>query len=130
MADPLLVGAVLRVFLAHVTFSLRTKTLQAAKAREEKIGVPRPKGRTDMIRSPTLLLGAVVALASLNAPAQAEELRIGFLAPMTGIFAQIGKDMVNGFALYLDQHNNKLGGADVKFVVEDTQGKGDAAVEK
>ena len=83
-----------------------------------------------MTRSQTLLLGAVVALASLNAPAQAEEVRIGFLAPMTGIFAQIGKDMVNGFELYLDQHNNKLGGADVKFIVEDTQGKGDAAVEK
>ncbi len=58
-------------------------------------------------------------------PAQAEELRIGFIAPMTGIFAQIGKDMVNGFQLYLDEHNGKLGGTDVKFIVEDNQGKPD-----
>ncbi len=63
-------------------------------------------------------------------PAKAEELRIGFIAPMTGIFAQIGKDMVNGFEMYLAEHGNKLGGADVKFIVEDKQGKSDTAVTK
>ncbi len=78
----------------------------------------------------TLLLGAGFAFAGLAAPAHAEELRIGFIAPMTGIFAQIGKDMVNGFQMYLDEHHNKLGGADVKFIVEDNQGKADAAVTK
>jgi len=74
-----------------------------------------------MTRSRALSLGAFVTLASLNAPAQAEELRIGFLAPTTGIFTQIGKDMVNGFALHLEQHNNKLGGADVKFCESSTK---------
>ena len=76
-----------------------------------------------------LLLGSSVALA-LALPAKAEELRIGFLAPTTGIFAQIGKDMVDGFKMYLDEHHNKLGGADVKFIVEDEQGKPDTAVTK
>src|SRR5215470_18756306 len=76
------------------------------------------------------VLGSVVALG-LTAPANAaEELRIGFVAPTTGIFAQVGKDMVDGFQLYLDQHGNKLGGADVKFIVEDEQGKPDTAVTK
>ena len=59
-----------------------------------------------------------------------EELRIGFIAPTTGIFAQVGKDMVDGFQMYLDEHNGKLGGADVKFIVEDEQGKPDTAVTK
>ena len=77
-----------------------------------------------------MALGGLALGLSMNAPAQAEELRIGFIAPMTGIFAQIGKDMVNGFQMYLDEHHNKLGGADVKFVVEDNQGKSDAAVTK
>ena len=77
-----------------------------------------------------ILAGGLVLGLSMSAPAKAEELRIGFIAPMTGIFAQIGKDMVNGFQMYLDEHHNKLGGADVKFVVEDNQGKGDAAVTK
>ncbi|HEX3859150.1 MAG TPA: ABC transporter substrate-binding protein [Pseudolabrys sp.] len=78
-----------------------------------------------------LLLGTALAVGlSLSSPAQAEELRIGFLAPTTGLYAQIGKDMVDGFQLYLDQHGNKLGGADVKFIVEDEQGKPDLAVTK
>jgi branched-chain amino acid transport system substrate-binding protein len=79
---------------------------------------------------PILLGGGLVLGLSMNAPAKAEELRIGFIAPLTGIFAQIGKDMTNGFQMYLDEHGNKLGGATVKFVVEDNQGKSDAAVTK
>ena len=78
--------------------------------------------------SPILMGGCFALSLSLAAPAQAEELRIGFIAPMTGIYAQIGKDMADGFQLYLDQHNNKLGGADIKFILEDEQGKPDTAV--
>ncbi len=79
----------------------------------------------------TILLGAALAagLAAASS-ARAEELRIGFIAPMTGIFAQVGKDMVNGFQMYLDEHGGKLGGMDVKFIVEDDQGKPDTGVTK
>lgn len=80
--------------------------------------------------APALLGGAFALGLGMTAPANAEELRIGFIAPMTGIFAQIGKDMVNGFQMYLDEHGGKLGGATVKFTVEDNQGKSDAAVTK
>ena len=76
-----------------------------------------------------MLLGSAVAFGFASA-SKSEELRIGFLAPTTGIFAQIGKDMVDGFQMYLDQNGNKLGGADVKFIVEDEQGKPDTAVTK
>jgi len=79
----------------------------------------------------TLLLGGALAAAlTVTTPARAEELSIGFIAPMTGLFAQVGKDMVNGFQMYLDEHNNKLGGADVKFIVEDDQAKPDLGVTK
>ncbi|HVZ53468.1 MAG TPA: ABC transporter substrate-binding protein [Pseudolabrys sp.] len=76
-----------------------------------------------------VLIGGGLALG-LAAPAGAEELRIGFIAPITGIFAQVGKDMENGFQLYLDQHGGKLGGVPVKFIVEDNQGKPDTSVTK
>ena len=73
---------------------------------------------------------ALAFTAAWTAPAGADELRIGFITPLTGIQAQVGKDMVNGFQLYLDEHKGVLGGAEIKLVVEDSQGKPDAAVTK
>ena len=74
---------------------------------------------------------AALHSALSRAPANAaEELRIGFLAPTTGIFAQVGKDMVDGFQMYLDEVKSDFGGAKVKFIVEDEQGKPDTAVTK
>jgi len=78
-----------------------------------------------------LLFGTALTLATgLGAPAKAEELRLGFIAPMTGLFAQVGKDMNDGFQMYLDEHGGKLGGMDVKFIVEDDQAKPDLGVTK
>ncbi|MCF8475663.1 MAG: ABC transporter substrate-binding protein [Pseudolabrys sp.] len=78
-----------------------------------------------------LLGGTMVLGLGLSAPANAaEEIRIGFLAPRTGIFTAIGVDMANGFQMYLDEHKGMLGGATVKFIIEDTQGKPDTAVAK
>ena len=76
-----------------------------------------------------LLAGGTLALSQPQAQA-AEELRIGFLAPRTGIFTQLGTDMVNGFQMYLDERNGMLGGAKVTFIVEDDQGKPDVDVAK
>ena len=79
--------------------------------------------------TPLAFASSIAFGVSLASPANAE-VRIGFLAPTTGIFAQVGKDMVDGFQMYLDEHKNKLGGADVTFIVEDTVGKPDTAVIK
>jgi branched-chain amino acid transport system substrate-binding protein len=78
-----------------------------------------------------LLLGGAFALGlSVSAPARADDLRIGFLAPTTGFLSQTGQDMEHGFELYLNEHGGMLGGAKVDFIVEDTQGKPDVAVTK
>ena len=82
------------------------------------------------ILSKTVAPLLLVLGANLATPAQAEDLRIGFIAPMTGLFAQVGKDMNDGFQLYLDEHGNKLGGMDVKFILEDDQAKPDLGVTK
>jgi branched-chain amino acid transport system substrate-binding protein len=76
-------------------------------------------------------LAASFGLVGLGAtPAAADELRIGFLAPMTGPFAQVGKDMVNGFEMYLEETKRNFGGATVKFIVEDEQAKPPVSVLK
>jgi branched-chain amino acid transport system substrate-binding protein len=77
---------------------------------------------------PLLLAGAFAMGA--GSTASAEELRIGFLAAMTGPFAAVGKDMVDGFQLYLDEHKNGFGGAQIKFILEDEQAKPDVGVTK
>jgi branched-chain amino acid transport system substrate-binding protein len=78
-----------------------------------------------------ILMGTAVAVGlGLSAAGGAEELRIGYLAPLTGGLAQTGIDMRDGFLLYLEEHGNKLGGMDVKLIIEDEQGKGDVAVTK
>ncbi len=79
----------------------------------------------------SILIGTAITVGlGLSASAGAEELRIGYLAPLTGGLAQTGIDMRDGFLLYLEQHGNKLGGMDVKLIIEDEQGKGDVAVTK
>jgi branched-chain amino acid transport system substrate-binding protein len=70
------------------------------------------------------MITLAAALALLAARwAAAEELRIGFIAPITGPFAQIGKDMVSGFEMYMDEVKGDLAGATVKLIVEDDQAK-------
>src|SRR5689334_9815628 len=81
-------------------------------------------------RTVSTLMVAGAVIAGMGTGVKAEELRIGYLAPTTGIFAQVGKDMVDGFKMYLDQHKDVLGGAQVKFIVEDEQGRPDTAVTK
>src|SRR5262245_2418302 len=80
---------------------------------------------------PPLCLAIAIAFGALL-PAQAQELKIGFLAPRTGIITQLGTDMVNGFQMYLDEHNGMLGGAKVTFIIEDDKGTvdGDVAMAK
>jgi branched-chain amino acid transport system substrate-binding protein len=76
------------------------------------------------------LWAAIAALALGTSPSFAQELKIGFLAPMTGIFAQIGKDMENGFQMYLDEQKGNFAGAKVTFIVEDGEGKPPVNVRK
>jgi branched-chain amino acid transport system substrate-binding protein len=81
---------------------------------------------------PVLLAGSLLVGISVTAAqgAGAEELRIGFIAPMTGPFAQVGKDMVNGFEMYMNEVEGDFAGAKVKFILEDNQAKPPTAVLK
>jgi branched-chain amino acid transport system substrate-binding protein len=69
---------------------------------------------------------AAFALASIGpagvARAQAKTIKIGFLYPVTGVFAAPGRYMQDGLELYLKEHNGMLGGFKVDIDVADSQG--------
>lgn len=73
---------------------------------------------------------AGLALAgALPTPAIAERapLRIGVMLPATGVYAEIGRQVVEGFDLRLDQLGGRLGGRSVEFVRVDDQSRPDMA---
>ena len=77
---------------------------------------------------------AVLTGASLAWPrparAQAGPITIGVLAPLTGVFATYGRDIVDGAQLYADEVGGQMGARKVQLVVEDYQVKPDVAVDR
>src|SRR5205814_992274 len=81
---------------------------------------------TDMRRLPVVLVVAVVAAgAAAGAPSWAQKgpIKVGLLVPQTGPLAANGKDMINGFELFFEEHKYRLAGREIKFIVEDDEGK-------
>jgi branched-chain amino acid transport system substrate-binding protein len=72
----------------------------------------------------------VVPLAMVD-PAWAQKpIKVGFLSTFTGGAAQIGKDMSNGFKMWLEENGNMFAGRPVVVIEEDDQGQPQAALTK
>jgi branched-chain amino acid transport system substrate-binding protein len=66
---------------------------------------------------------AVVAwFVAPGVAAAAEPIKVGFLAPMSGIFAQAGKDMLDGLKMGLEASGGQVAGRKVELIEEDTEG--------
>src|SRR5438552_17949871 len=80
-----------------------------------------------------LALVAVLTLALAGAaPAMAQggPIKIGLLTPLTGAASAIGKDMLNGTELYLDEIGRQVAGRKIELIVEDTEGNTATALTK
>ena len=71
---------------------------------------------------------AAVAVGAGGAGAQTGPIKIGLLAPVTGVLATPGADMVNGFRLFWDQAGMTAGGRKVEIAVADSQCNPDQAL--
>jgi branched-chain amino acid transport system substrate-binding protein len=70
-----------------------------------------------------IALGLIVLFSVPPAEAQKGPITVGLLLPVTGVQAANGKDMVNGFQLFLDEQGGKLVGREVKVLIEDDESK-------
>lgn len=78
-------------------------------------------------------VGLSVLAMLLSAPGEGVAqgpIKIGFLVPLTGAFAQIGKDMVAGSELYLDEIGGQAAGRKIQVIAEDTEGNPATALTK
>src|SRR3981189_1112411 len=77
-----------------------------------------------------LTAASVGAAPWRRAFAQAGPIKVGLLAPLTGVVASGGKEMVEGVQFYLEQVKNELGGRKVELVIEDDASNPDTALQK
>ena len=60
-------------------------------------------------------------IPNLGFAQEKEPIKIGFLASLSGGFAQTGKDMVDGVNLYFEENGRMMAGRKVEFLIEDTE---------
>jgi len=69
----------------------------------------------------TVLAAVLLAAPAAALAAERGPVKIGFLAPFSGFFAQTGKDMLNGFELALDEAGHQAAGRKIEVILEDDE---------
>ena len=59
--------------------------------------------------------------AKATPASSSEAIRVGFIGPLSGAYAQNGRDILNGFLLYLDEIGYRAGGRKIELIVEDDE---------
>ncbi|WP_397475223.1 ABC transporter substrate-binding protein [Pusillimonas sp.] len=81
-----------------------------------------------MIRKHKLAVAIALALSATLPAAALADVKVGFVATLSGPSAAVGQDQLDGLKLALDQLGGKLGGVPAELVVEDDQQKPDTAL--
>lgn len=87
--------------------------------------------RRQVLTSSVALVGAAASGLGLTQQAQAQtaKLRVGFMLPYTGTFAQLGVAIENGFRMALNEQGGKLGGREVEFFKVDDESEPSKGIE-
>ena len=73
-----------------------------------------------MIRAVAVVVLVLLLLASQAGGA--DSIRVGYLGPLTGIFAAAGKDMLDGLKMAFEQVNYEVAGRKIELIEEDDEG--------
>jgi branched-chain amino acid transport system substrate-binding protein len=68
------------------------------------------------------LLVLALTIDTNRAWPQKGPIKLGFLTQMTGGGAAVGKDMSNGFTMYMEEIGKQIAGRKIEVIIEDTQG--------
>jgi branched-chain amino acid transport system substrate-binding protein len=85
------------------------------------------------MRSLRWIVGTIAAalfLVPASGNAATDPLRIGLISSLTGTAAQLGRDVVNGFNLYVEEIGGQVAGRPIKVTVEDDEGTPNGALTK
>jgi branched-chain amino acid transport system substrate-binding protein len=81
-------------------------------------------------RLKTLAISSAIAAVSLTAAVQAQaQVKIGFIAELSGPQGALGKDQYDAFMMVVEANGGKLGGVPVQIIREDSQLKPEVAVQ-
>ena len=87
--------------------------------------------RRSVLTQGAALLGATSAgiLAPQSALAQSGKIRVGFMLPYTGTFAQLGVAIENGVRMAINEQGGKLGGREIEWFKVDDESEPSKAIE-
>src|SRR5713101_9519399 len=68
------------------------------------------------------VFAVVVTIFAVRPSNAADPIRVGYIGPQTGIFAQAGKDMLDGLKMAFEQVNYQAAGRKIELIEEDTEG--------
>jgi branched-chain amino acid transport system substrate-binding protein len=69
-----------------------------------------------------VLAALAVTPTGRDVASAADPIRIGYMGPMSGIFAQAGKDMLDGLKMGLEAAGGQVAGRKLELIEEDTEG--------
>src|SRR6202521_3812316 len=85
--------------------------------------------RRQFLRSAASAFSAT-ALSIPPSHAQAAPIKVGLLAPLTGVAASGGREMVEGTQFWFDQIKGEISGRKVELLIEDDASNPDVALQK
>ncbi|MDB5546046.1 MAG: hypothetical protein JWO64_3195 [Hyphomicrobiales bacterium] len=86
--------------------------------------------RRSFLKSTTAAATLVGMPAIVRAQGASRPIKIGLLAPLTGVIAAGGKELVEGFEMYWEQVGKKVGDRAVEIVIEDDASNPDTSLQK